>query len=300
MNRIPQYKPDEFNPILNVDWAGKSIIKKGLNEFFIEPLNVLKEAETPSQPHRKTVTDFVFIKKGSLEKMVCSDVFTVQESMVILLPPYKIRTFLRNTPDIEGFYCHFSDEFIAEGPGLKYLQDILNYMDIWNNPTLYLDDTLQKRIGVILQQMESLYETDDNPELLRLYLFTLLGEVRYHVEKLPKQNLSINETVVFRFRKLITTQIQNIHSVKEFADLLHISPNHLNKSIKKVTGKTASEIINEALLMEAKALLSLPQYTVSEVAFTLGVEDMSYFSRFFKKHTGISPSEYRKRIDLSY
>jgi len=52
--------------------------------------------------------------------------------------------------------------------------------------------------------------------------------------------------------------------------------------------------------MEAKALLSLPQYTVSEVAMALGIEDISYFSRLFKKHTGISPSEYRKGIDLSY
>lgn len=299
MNRIPQYKPDEFNPILNLNWSGKSMAKKGLNDFFIEPLQILKDAKTPSQPHRKTVNDFVFITKGSLEKMVCSDVFAVEKNMIILLPPYKIRTFLNNEPDIEGFYCHFSNDFIAEGPGLKYLQDILNHMEIRNNPTLYLDNGSQKRINLVLSQMEHFYETDGNLELLRLYLFTLLGEIRYFIEKLPKQNLSVNETVTLRFRKLITSHIQNTHSVKEYADLLHISPNHLNKSIKKVTGKTASEIINEALLMEAKALLSLPHYTVSEVAFTLGVEDMSYFSRFFKKHTGISPSDYRKGIDLS-
>lgn len=300
MSRIPQYKPDEFNPILNLNWAGKSMVKKGLNDFFIEPLQVLKNAKTPSQPHRKTVNDFVFITKGTLEKTVCSDVFTIQEGMVILLPPYKIRTFLKNTSDIEGFYCHFSDDFISDGPGLKYLQDILSHMEIKNNPTLYFNNEFQKRVFFILQQMECLYDKDANLELLKLYLFTLLGEVRYFVQQLPKQNLSVNETVALRFRKLITSQIQNIHSVKEYADLLHMSPNHLNKSIKKVAGKTASEIINEALLMEAKALLSLPHYTISEVAFTLGVEDISYFSRFFKKHTGVSPSDYRKGIDLSY
>lgn len=300
MKRIPQYKPDEFKPILNLDWAGKTMLKKGLNEFFIEPLEVLSEAKTPSLPHRKTVNDFVFIKKGFLEKMVCSDTFAVQENMIILLPPYKIRTFLKNTPDVEGFYCHFSDDFIAEGPGLKYLQDILSYTEIKNNPTLYLDEQHEERIYLILQQMESLYAATDNMELLRLYLFTLLGEIRHFIEKLPKQNLSVNETIALKFRRLITSQIQNLHAVKEYADLLNVSPNHLNKTIKKATGKTASEIITEALLMEAKALLSLPQYTVSEVALVLGIEDVSYFSRLFKKHTGISPSEYRKGIDLSY
>ncbi|REC60886.1 hypothetical protein DRF65_18980 [Chryseobacterium pennae] len=300
MKRIPQYQPDEFNTILNLDWAGKAMQKKGLNEFFIEPLQVLSEAKTPSQPHRKTVNDFVFIKRGFLEKMVCSDTFTVQENMIILLPPYKIRTFIKNTPDIEGFYCHFSDDFIAEGPGLKYLQDILSYAEIKNNPTLYLDEQHEKRIFLILKQMESLYITNDSMELVRLYLFTVLGEIRHFIEKLPKEYLSANETVVLKFRRLITSRIQNLHAVKEYADLLNVSPNHLNKTIKKATGKRASEIIIEALVMEARALLSLPQYTVSEVAVALGIDDASYFSRLFKKHTGLSPSDYKKKIDLSW
>ncbi|MCT2560582.1 helix-turn-helix domain-containing protein [Chryseobacterium herbae] len=299
MSRIPQYKPDDFKPILDINWEEKSTAKKELNEFFIEPLQVLQEARTPSQPHRKTVNDFIFIRKGSVEKMVCSSLFDVQEGMIMLLPPHKIRTFIHNTPDVEGFYCHFSNDFIADGPGLKYLQDILNHADIIYDPTLFLDQEHRERIFVILQQMESLYQQNRNLDLIRLYLFTLLGEIRHFIEKLPHHDLSVNETLVFRFRKLITSQIQNLHSVKEYADLLSVSPNHLNKTVKNTTGKTASEIINESLLMEAKALLSLPHLSVSEIAFALGVEDVSYFSRFFKKHSGTSPSDYRKGIDLS-
>jgi len=299
MSRIPQYKPDDFKPILDIDWNAKSTEKKELNDFFIEPLQELKDTKTPSQPHRKTVNDFVFIKKGSIEKMVCSSLFEVQEGMIMLLPPYKIRTFIHHTPDVEGFYCHFSNEFIADGPGLKYLQDILNHADLIYNPTLFLDQEHQERVFMILRQMEILYQQDQSLDLIRLYLITLLGEIRHFIEKIPRSILSANDTLVLRFRKLITTQIQNIHSVKEYADLLGVSPNHLNKSIKSATGKTASEIISESLLMEAKALLSLPRLSVSEIAFTLGIDDISYFSRFFKKHSGISPSDYRKRIDLS-
>ena len=299
MSRIPQYKPDDFKPILDIDWEEKSTAKKELNEFFIEPLQILKDAKTPSQPHRKTVNDFIFIRKGSVEKMVCSSLFDVKEGMIMLLPPHKIRTFIHNTPHLEGFYCHFSNDFIADGPGLKYLHDILNHADIIYDPTLFLDQEHRERIFVILQQMESLYQQNRNLDLIRLYLFTLLGEIRHFIEKLPRHDLSVNETLVFRFRKLITSQIQNLHSVKEYADLLSVSPNHLNKTIKNTTGKTASEIINESLLMEAKALLSLPHLSVSEIAFALGVDDVSYFSRFFKKHSGMSPSDYRKGIDLS-
>ncbi|WP_223607579.1 AraC family transcriptional regulator [Chryseobacterium sp. OSA05B] len=299
MSRIPQYKPDDFKPILGIDWEEKSGAKEELNEFFIEPLHVLKDAKIPSQPHRKTVNDFIFIRKGSIEKMVCSSLFDVQEGMIMLLPPHKIRTFIHYTPDVEGFYCHFSNDFIADGPGLRYLQDILNHADIMYDPTLFLDQEHRERIFVILQQMESLYQQNRNLDLIRLYLFTLLGEIRHFIEKLPHHDLSVNETLVFRFRKLITGQIQNLHAVKEYADLLSVSPNHLNKTVKNTTGKTASEIINESLLMEAKALLSLPHLSVSEIAFALGVDDVSYFSRFFRKHSGMSPSDYRKGIDLS-
>lgn len=300
MSRIPQYKPHDFKPILDIDWAEKSVEKKELNDFFIEPLHVLKNAKTPSQPHRKTVNDFVLITKGSIEKMVCSSLFGIEEGMIMFLPPHKIRTFIHNTPDVEGYYCHFSNEFIADGPGLRYLQDILNHADVINDPTLFPDQEHHNRIFLILQQMDALYHSHQDQDLIRLYLFTLLGEIRHFIEKLPRFNLSVNDALVLRFRKLITSQIQNLHSVKEYADLLGVSPNHLNKSIKKATGKTASEIINESLLMEAKALLSLPHLTVSEIAFTLGIEDISYFSRFFKKHSGISPTDYRKGIDLSY
>ncbi|MFN1218030.1 helix-turn-helix domain-containing protein [Chryseobacterium kwangjuense] len=299
MSRVSQYQPDEFSSILNIDWKGKSAANKELNDFFIEPLNVLKAVKIPSLPHRKTVNDFIFITKGSIEKMVCSSVFGVTEGMIMLLPPHKIRTFMHFTPDVEGFYCHFSNDFIADGPGLKYLQDILNHADLVYNPTLFPDPEHCQRIFTLLRQMEALYNQSNNLDLVRLYLFTLLGEIRDFIENLPRPNLSANETLVFRFRKLITSEIQNLHSVKEYADLLNVSPNHLNKSIKNTTGKTASEIINESLLMEAKALLSLPHYSVSEIAFALGVEDVSYFSRFFKKHSGMTPSDYRKGIGLS-
>ncbi|KMQ63077.1 hypothetical protein ACM46_14145 [Chryseobacterium angstadtii] len=299
MSRVPQYKPDEFKPISDIDWGERKVLKKDLNEFFIDPLQVLKEGKTPSHPHRKTVNDFIFIRKGSIRKMVCSSLFGIEEGMIIVLPPYKIRTIIHNTPNVEGFYCHFSNDFIADGPGLKYLQDILNHADLIYNPTLFPDEEHRERIYLILQQMQEIYKNDQDLELIRLYLFTLLGEIRHFIEKLPQRDLSANETLVFRFRKLITTQIQNLHSVKDYADLLNVSPNHLNKSIKKTTGKTASEIINESLLMEAKALLSQPHLSVSEIAFSLGVEDVSYFSRFFRKHSGISPSDYRKGIDLS-
>ena len=298
MQRIPQYEPNNFKSILDIERTDTGEI---FNDFFIEPLSVLKnQAKVPSLPHRKTVNDFVFVSKGQLEKMVCSDPLTVGEGMFMLLPVYKIRTIIRHSEDIDGIYCHFSDKFIADSAtGAKQLKEIFHYAELINNPSLQLDSDHSYRVEWILKQILKLYEEGNNINLIRTYFSALIGELHHFTESKPLPVFSPKETLTLRFRRLITTRIQDIHAIQEYADLLNVSPNHLNKCVKATTGKTASDIINEALLMEAKALLSMPQYSVSEVAFSLGFEDASYFSRFFKKHAVQSPSDFRKMIGLS-
>ena len=88
-------------------------------------------------------------------------------------------------------------------------------------------------------------------------------------------------------------------TVSEFADRLSVTPNHLNKSIKSVTGHSASHLINKIKVTEAKYLLMIANNTVSDVAERLGFSDISYFSRFFKKMEAVTPNEYRKKIDMS-
>jgi len=81
--------------------------------------------------------------------------------------------------------------------------------------------------------------------------------------------------------------------------MLHISPNHLNKAVKAATGKSPSVWIDEAIVLEAKVLLYQSQYAISDVAGELGLHDPSYFSRLFKKYEGITPQNFRARIEKS-
>lgn len=79
--------------------------------------------------------------------------------------------------------------------------------------------------------------------------------------------------------------------------MLHITPNHLNKTINKQLGKSAQSVYNEILLQEAKVLLLQTSQDISEIAFSLGFNDLSYFGKFFKKHTHQTPLEYLKMIE---
>lgn len=96
--------------------------------------------------------------------------------------------------------------------------------------------------------------------------------------------------------RLLETNIVDIKNVAQYADLLSLSPYQLNSITKSSVGKTVSDLIDEQIILEAKRhLLATPQQ-VKEVADHLGYEDPSYFIRFFKKHTGLSPDAFRKNF----
>ena len=89
------------------------------------------------------------------------------------------------------------------------------------------------------------------------------------------------------------TKVQ-LRSASDFAKQLNVHVNHLNRAVKANTQKTTSQIIADRLLRESKALLKYSNWNVSEVAFALGFSEPTHFNNFFKKHTQLSPSMFRK------
>jgi AraC-like DNA-binding protein len=85
-----------------------------------------------------------------------------------------------------------------------------------------------------------------------------------------------------------------LKTAKDYADTLGVHVNHLNKVLKETTGKTTTEIIGSRINQEAKVLLKQTQWNVSEIAYTLGFEEIAHFSNFFKKHNQQSPLVFRE------
>jgi AraC family transcriptional regulator, transcriptional activator of pobA len=93
--------------------------------------------------------------------------------------------------------------------------------------------------------------------------------------------------------ELLETHITDFKQVSQYADMMNLSPYQLNAITKATIGKTTSDLINEHLVLEAKKHLLATTNQVKDIAFQLGFEDVSYFIRFFKKHTGYSPEVFR-------
>ena len=96
------------------------------------------------------------------------------------------------------------------------------------------------------------------------------------------------------FQDLLRQHIGKYKQVTEYADLLHVSPYQLNALTRTLLDKTASEVIQDFVVLEAKRCLLGTTHQVKEIAFRLGYEDVSYFIRFFKKQTGYTPEVFRQ------
>lgn len=90
------------------------------------------------------------------------------------------------------------------------------------------------------------------------------------------------------------TQPIKLRKASDFADILNIHVNHLNRSVKLYTGKTTTQNINERFIQEARALLKRNDWSITTIATVLGFREVNHFSTFFKKHVGHTPTDYQK------
>jgi AraC-like DNA-binding protein len=105
--------------------------------------------------------------------------------------------------------------------------------------------------------------------------------------------------IVREFNFLVETHFKSIHSVTEYAKLLHKSPKTISNIFRKLNSKSPLQFIHERKMLEAKRLLIYTTKRIKEIAYEVGFEDIQTFSRFFKRNEGISPSEYKETRQLS-
>ena len=300
INKIPTLKPDTFKKLLMADIDHFQLDKPNFNDFYIHDLS--KDAyklKLPLPPHRKTVNDFILITEGTMTKSAGIDTYEVAKNAVFLLPAGQITATTKISENLRGFYCHFSNEFIAESKSQTNLLNKFPFLEWLNNPVLTFSSNDCLILISLLRRIENIYTLNQNYELIRSYLLTFLTEIKTLQKTGKSISLTATEKIAFEFKHILTKYIMKHHEAVFYAKQLNVSPNHLNRCIKETFEKSTTQLIAEMLILEAKVLLHQPSTSISEISFSIGFEDPSYFGRFFKKQTGQTPTEFRTIIDLS-
>lgn len=216
---------------------------------------------------------------------------------MFFLPAYQITRHESMSSNAEGFFCHF-DEKIFEVLPKNYLSDNYPFFQFQINPVVQLSPLTQKIIEGIFERLLVIYEDERGMDkfLIAAYLLVLFEEVKKELPTQIKKTKSALTQITEQYKDALVKHIYEKHTVTDYADLLNITPNYLNKCVKSSTDKTAQDLLNETLIVEAKTLLKYSGLQISEIAVKLSNQNPSNFARFFKSHTGITPKEY---IELS-
>lgn len=291
---ISTFQPFDFKNQF-IDFAPhQEILKGSVNDFFIHALHDKNiKLRLPFPPHRKTVNDFLFVTNGYVKRQLGIVNYNVRQNELMIIPKFQISTTEFHSEDLKGFYCHFSDSFLTNNPFLLQWKPT-----DFENTKIVLSQETANRIHQLLETINNLYQQNwiQNKELIAQYLRTVLTEITFQNKYAPS-SLDKKKDLVLKYIQLVNLNLNKGLKISNYAELLHISPNHLNKIIKNQLSKSAQEIHNEIILQEAKVLLLQTSKDISEIAFDLGFNDVSYFGKFFRKHTNQSPMEYRKMIE---
>lgn len=188
------------------------------------------------------------------------------------------------------FYCIIDHD--TEVSCVGFLFGSTDHLFIW------LDEQAQYKLKLLLDVFIEEFNTSDNIQndmllmlLKRLIIFiTRLARSEYiPTKKLPDERFHI----IRKFNLLVEANYRTAHSVSFYAEQLCKSPKTLSNLFGIYNHKSPSQVIQERILIEARRLLLYTDQSVKEIGYDLGFEEISYFSNFFKKHTGLSPVDFR-------
>lgn len=220
---------------------------------------------------------FSFLVEGEALLEVEGKSFLLNPGQLLLVPADK-EIIVKHVSNAKGYDGSFSLEFLKDAsyPVLRSQDGLLQ--------SFWFDDAVF--IGALLKRMLTAF-SDKDKAFLQSALDLILSQLRSgnHVAAIPE-----------KFLQMVFERGKAPQNVADYAALLHVTPNYLNKTVKNHTHRTAIDWIEIARLNLAKQALRDHSLSIADIAEKTGLVDQSYFSRFFKKKTGQTPSEYRNKL----
>ncbi|MGN0188358.1 MAG: helix-turn-helix domain-containing protein [Candidatus Cryptobacteroides sp.] len=243
---------------------------------------------------------FFLCEQGSMILADKTHYYNIRQGDIYIYPSFTRLYINYISDDIRGVVGFTDTNFIVKS-ALTFI-DESNSIYVLKYPCISLTEEEQDRIREIF---EILYDREqDEPSVLNERLRLALGEalcyqiaIAYgkHWAKQPRE-ASRDDKIFLKFIFSIYENLREEKEVKFYAAQQSLTPRYFSLKIKSHTGKNAAQWISEAVINECKTLLTDSSLSIKEIAYRLGFTNQSFFGRYFKKHTGLTPGEFRKSL----
>ncbi len=290
---IPRLQPADFDNFLFGSW--RPAVGGLYDHFHIERIeNYRRFLELPVAPHRRSVYFFLFITKGWVVRSKGLNDHRIEAGELFCLSANQITSVSEASEDVAGFYCHFTEEIFHHPQLQVQVESDFPCFRISSFPVLKPASTHLLLGYLELLYLESKRNEPSRSPVISLQLLLVLQEIKLAVEHEKEEKISAAHLLTGHYKTLLAEHIYTCKTVTLYAEKMGITPNHLNKCVKQSTGISAHELLQDMRVLEAKVLLRQSDLKIAEIAFQLGGFEPGDFSRLFKKHTGITPKEYRE------
>lgn len=242
---------------------------------------------------------FILCMEGTVRATVNLLEVDIRKNDFVVLLPNSFIQIHEVSADTRVSVAGFSSEFMDSG---NYVQTLLESMPtILNNPVVSLDDKISglfRNVYLLLINACTLPNTLENKEILRSILAIFLHGAKDLYKRYGgslDEPLKREHELYRQFIRLLMINYTQEHEVSFYAKRCGVTPAHFSNAIRRASGRSPIAVITDTLVMNAKAQLKSTRLPVKEIAFSLGFGNLSFFNKYFRKHVGMTPQEYREK-----
>ncbi|MCW3464226.1 AraC family transcriptional regulator [Chitinophaga nivalis] len=271
-----------------------------LGLFVVTDIN-LADYDKVKTYFRSDFTSILLIQQGLVKGTLDRKVYHLSDNDLLLISPNALKkiNYVDKSSVVSGL--NFTLDFLVEIGMPANKMELYDYFTTKYSPHWRLTAADAQILAGHFKQLTFRLSNVTNgvpfaKECLQHTFFLLMYELasmstRYTEIKNP--NISRKESLVISFTNLVQLHFRHQRNVQQYAELLFVTAKYLTETVKEITGKNAGEIIDDYVILEAKILLENPRLSIAEIAETLHFSDQSFFGKFFKRHTGVSPRTFR-------
>ncbi|RNL86323.1 helix-turn-helix domain-containing protein [Sinomicrobium pectinilyticum] len=250
------------------------------------------------EPHRHDYYIIVLVRRGKGTHSIDFTEYPLSDRQVYFISPGQVHRIVEKEKS-RGYVITFSGRFMTENQiDSCFIDDINLFKDYGEAPPLPLAGQQLEQLSSYCEQMmewnskNMKFRSQGIGALLKLFLISCNNLCSLHGEN--PQQLHAGGTLLRDYKQLVEEHFTEWHLVSRYAEALHVTPDHLNRTVKSLIGKTAKEYLQSRITVAARRMLYFSGQPQKEIAYALGFSEPAHFSSFFKKCTGMSPSDFRR------